>query len=84
MNSCDSQARDPMFVARRWKRDGSLNFMSMSAALGNLHQNSPQELNCNRRLIAGAIIETPLAEFSLSGYRQLGGGIVHIIHALAS
>lgn len=53
-------------ITRRWKRDGSKNWMGMEAAVGNLKQNSPHEVSIRSRLLKGEIIETNLAEFYIA------------------
>lgn len=56
---------------RRWKRDGSVNRMGLSAAVGNIGQNNrlPESMDwiTRGRLIAGEKIETRLAEFHYVG-----------------
>lgn len=54
-------------VVRTWKRDGSTNFMNLSAAADNLASNIPGRLRSSiiRDLIAGVEIDTRLATFSL-------------------
>ena len=51
-----------VMVSRRWKRDGSMNRMGLTAAVLNIAHNSPEETQVRSRLMKGDVIETPLAE----------------------
>lgn len=61
-----------MQCLRRWKRDGSINFMSLKAGIANLMQNAlrpdvrdEDEFGIRERLLRGEKIETRLAYFTV-------------------
>ena len=69
MNACkeaatvDAGGRGIVLCCRRWKRDGSVNWMELRAAMRNIRNNSPLEKDVLRRIMGGESVETTLAEF---------------------
>jgi hypothetical protein len=60
-------------VVRTWKRDGSRDIMSLDAAVENLSRNErdaagsteDRRESVRRALLAGEMLETPLASFAM-------------------
>lgn len=54
-----------MKIVRRWKRDGSTNFMDLDIAVQNIVQNREDltKFDIAMALMGGATVETPKARF---------------------
>lgn len=62
----DYRRRPRIIIQRSWKRDGSSNYMDLKEAVANLAEKlGGSPLVIRRKLMAGSIIETPLAYFAL-------------------
>lgn len=62
-----------MNVIRTWKRDLSVNRMTLSAACANLTRNAKLSSDeAYRLLVNGDAVETPLASFRIDDHRRNG------------